>query len=74
MRRTLWIGASLVALSGCGGDPAAVGENSAGSIKTTAMGQVVATPTPTPTDDAGSTMNMADSTVDDSGDATGNAM
>ncbi len=51
MKRILVL-AGLIALAGCGSSPEAVGENSADSIKTTAVGNVVATipsPTPTPT-------------------------
>lgn len=54
VRRTILAGASLMALAACGGNSEAVGENSPGSIKTTAMGNVVATipsRTPTPTAD-----------------------
>jgi len=55
MKRVLLVGAILTGLSGCGGSPAAVGQNSADSITTTAVGNVVATvpsPTPTPTENA----------------------
>ena len=55
MKRVLLVGAILAALSGCGGSPAAVGQNSADSITTTAVGNVVATvpsPTPTPVENA----------------------
>ncbi|MEO5937825.1 MAG: hypothetical protein ABIQ43_02320 [Sphingomonas sp.] len=55
MKIWLMAGVTLVALSGCSGGSDAVGENSAGSIKTTAVGEVVAniaTPTPTPTTEA----------------------
>ncbi len=42
--------AGLIMLAGCGGSPQAVGENSADSIRTTAVGNVVSTiPSPTPT-------------------------
>jgi hypothetical protein len=52
MRRTIWAGTSLLVLAACSGGSDAVGENSAGSIRTTAVGNVVATipsPTPSPT-------------------------
>jgi hypothetical protein len=52
MRRTILAGTSLLVLAACSGGSDAVGENSAGSIKTTAVGNVVATipsPTPSPT-------------------------
>jgi len=55
MKRVLLVGAILTGLSGCGGSPAAVGQNSADSITTTAVGNVVAkvpSPTPTPTENA----------------------
>jgi len=57
MKRVLLVGVILTMLSGCGGSPAAVGQNSADSITTTAVGNVVATvpsptPTPTPTENA----------------------
>jgi ABC-type glycerol-3-phosphate transport system substrate-binding protein len=49
MRRTILAGTSLLVLAACSGGSDAVGENSAGSIKTTAVGNVVATiPSPTP--------------------------
>ena len=54
MRRMVWAGASLMALAACSGSSDPVGENSAGSIRTTAVGKVVAaipSPTPTPTPD-----------------------
>ena len=77
MRRTVLAGASLMVLGACSGASDAVGENSAGSIKTTAVGNVVATipsPTPTPTADA---MNAADAVAGnaaDVADSMGNAM
>lgn len=78
MRRTIWAAASLLMLAGCsGGGADAVGENSAGSIKTTAVGEVVAniaTPTPTPTVEAEAVTNAADATSDDGADVAGNAM
>lgn len=50
MKRVLLTGAIMAALSGCGGSQTAVGQNSADSITTTAVGNVVATvPSPTPT-------------------------
>lgn len=50
MRRMVWAGAGLLALAACSGSADPVGENSAGSIKTTAVGNVVAAiPSPTPT-------------------------
>ena len=55
MKRMLLVGVILTMLSGCGGSPTAVGQNSADSITTTAVGNVVATvpsPTPTPTENA----------------------
>lgn len=57
MRRTILAVASLILLAACGRGSDPVGENSAGSIKTTAVGNVVAaipspTPTPTPTFDS----------------------
>jgi uncharacterized membrane protein len=55
MKRVLLVGVILTMLAGCGGSPTAVGHNSADSITTTAVGNVVATvpsPTPTPTENA----------------------
>jgi len=55
MKRVLLVGVILTMLSGCSGSPTAVGQNSADSITTTAVGNVVATvpsPTPTPTENA----------------------
>jgi hypothetical protein len=55
MKRVLVMGVILAVLSGCGGSPTAVGQNSADSITTTAVGNVVAavpSPTPTPTENA----------------------
>ena len=76
MRRTVLIGAGLLMLSGCGGDADAVGENSAGSVKTTAVGRVIATPSPTATamSEADSAMNAADAVANDAGEMAGNAM
>ncbi|QDZ07989.1 hypothetical protein FPZ24_11255 [Sphingomonas panacisoli] len=71
MKTWLIAGIGLMALSGCsGGSSDAVGENSAGSIKTTAVGEVVATPSPTatPTADAGMTSNDTDATADTASD------
>ena len=79
MRRTIWAMASLTMLAACGGSAAPVGENSAGSIKTTAVGEVVAniaTPTPTPAPTA-EVANAAAAVADDSpdaADAAANAM
>ena len=55
MKRLLGVG--LAVLAGCSGGSGPVGENSADSITTTAVGNVVAaqptpTPTPTPTETA----------------------
>jgi len=58
MKRVLLVGVILTMLAGCGGSPTAVGQNSADSITTTAVGNVVATvpsPTPTPTENAAAT-------------------
>jgi hypothetical protein len=55
MKRMVLVGAVLIVLAGCGGSPAPVGENSADSITTTAVGNVVAavpSPTPTPSETA----------------------
>lgn len=79
MKVWLIAGVALMVLSGCGGTPEAVGENSAGSIKTTAVGEVVvnaaaATPTPTPTPTAeatDATSNAIDAAGDDAGSASG---
>ena len=73
MRRTVWAMASLMVLAACGGSPDAVGENSSGSIKTTAVGEVVATPSPTATPTAESnatTSNDTAAAADASTDAT----
>ncbi|MES2097758.1 MAG: hypothetical protein V4459_13455 [Pseudomonadota bacterium] len=70
MKRLSAVGA-LVLLSGCG-SPSAVGANSADSVTTTAVGNVVATiPSPTPTPDA-ATGNGADAPTNDAG-STSNA-
>jgi len=59
MKRMLLVGA-ILAVSGCGGSPAAVGQNSADSITTTAVGNVVAAvPSPTPTPSSTPTENAA---------------
>jgi hypothetical protein len=53
MKRVLLVSVILTVLAGCGGSPAPVGQNSADSITTTAVGNVVASvpsPTPTPTE------------------------
>ena len=56
MKRLLGVGLAMLAvLAGCSGTSGPVGENSADSITTTAVGKVVAaqpTPTPTPTETA----------------------
>jgi hypothetical protein len=55
MKRVLLVSVILTVLAGCGGSPAPVGQNSADSITTTAVGNVVASvpsPTPTPTENA----------------------
>ncbi|MBN8814215.1 MAG: hypothetical protein J0J06_02070 [Sphingomonas sp.] len=79
MRRTVWASAGLLVLAGCGGGADAVGENSTGSVKTTAVGEVVAniatpTPTPTPTVEATDTAsNAADAATDAVDAATGDS-
>ena len=75
MRRTVLAGASLMVLAACSGSSNAVGENSAGSIRTTAVGNVVGTipsptPTPTPTFDS-SSIDSAANAADEMG---GNSM
>jgi len=58
-------------LAACGASSDPVGENSAGSIKTTAMGNVVAaipSPTPTPTADAAAMSNDVAPSLDAMGD------
>jgi hypothetical protein len=68
MKRVLLVGAVLAVLAGCGGSPTAVGQNSADSITTTAVGNVVATvpsPTPTPTENAAAAAPANESTPDD---------
>lgn len=62
MLRTIMASVALMAMSACG-SPGAVGENSAGSIKTTAVGSVVDTiPSATPTASTNDTVtvNLAD--------------
>lgn len=64
--------AGLLALVGCGKHAEPVGENSAGSVKTTAIGTIVGTvPTPTPTPSgaaAGNAAAAADAAVTATGD------
>lgn len=70
MRRTILAGASLMMLAACSGSSDPVGENSAGSIKTTAVGNVVATiPSPTPTPAA-----TVDPAVDNAAGASSDTM
>ncbi|WP_157082852.1 hypothetical protein [Sphingomonas asaccharolytica] len=76
MKRVLLVGVILAMLAGCGGSPTAVGQNSADSITTTAVGNVVATvpsPTPTPTENAAAAVpdNVA---VPDDGTASNDTM
>ncbi len=69
MKRVLLVGVILTVLAGCGGSPAAVGQNSADSITTTAVGNVVATvpsPTPTPVENAAAAAPDNVATPDDS--------
>ena len=70
MKRVLLVGVILTGLAGCGGSPTAVGQNSADSITTTAVGNVVATvpsPTPTPVENAAAAAAPAnEATPDDS--------
>lgn len=80
MKTWLMASVALMALSGCSGSSDAVGENSAGSIKTTAVGEVVAniaTPTPTPTADttdaASNATDAAEDAASDAADAVDNA-
>ena len=79
MKTWLMTGIALVALSGCSSSSDPVGENSAGSIKTTAVGEVVAniaTPTPTPTaenNDAGAMSNDTAAAADAVAEAADNA-
>ena len=70
MKRVLLAGAGLIMLAGCGGSQSAVGENSADSITTTAVGNVVATqpsPTPTPAENAAAAVPDNGAMSDDSG-------
>ncbi len=73
MRRMIGIGASVLMLGGCGSGSEPVGENSAGSVKTTAVGEVVinsAVPAPSPVT-AGGDAPMSNDTSQASGmDAT----
>ena len=65
MKRVLLVGASMIALAGCGGSPCAVGQNSADSITTTAVGNVVATqPSPTATENAAAPDDMNAMSID----------
>ncbi len=67
MMRLLVVSAGLVALAGCGGSPGPVGENSADSITTTAVGNVVATaPSPTPAYNAAASVADNGAMTDDS--------
>ena len=69
MKRVLLVGAVLTVLAGCGGSPTAVGQNSADSITTTAVGNVVATgptATPTPVENAAAAAPANGATPDDS--------
>ncbi|HEX7850764.1 MAG TPA: hypothetical protein VF485_13625 [Sphingomonas sp.] len=79
MKRVLLVGVILAGLAGCGGSPAPVGQNSADSITTTAVGNVVATvptATPTPVENAAAAAPDNAATPDDSAvtnDASANA-
>lgn len=77
MKTWLMAGVALMALSACSGSSDPVGENSAGSIKTTAVGEVVAniaTPTPTPTAEAtDAAANSTDAAADAADTAVDNA-
>lgn len=75
--KILLAGASLLALAGCGSGSSAVGENSADSIRTTAVGNVVgAIPSPTPAADSSAMSSniAADSGAMSNDAATANAM
>ena len=70
MRAIVGAAAGLLALAGCGKSAEPVGENSAGSVKTTAIGTIVGTvPTPTPTPSGAAAGNAA--AVDDADTAAG---
>ncbi|THD37735.1 MAG: hypothetical protein E7773_01770 [Sphingomonas sp.] len=74
MRRITVAMIGLAMLAACSRDADPVGENSADSIKTTAVGNVVATipsPTPTPTAEA---MNDAEASAGNVIDSMSNAM
>ena len=76
MKRVLLVGAILVALAGCGGSATPVGQNSADSITTTAVGNVVATvpsPTPTPVENAAAAATPDNEATPDDGAATNDA-
>lgn len=74
MRATIWAMGLAVLVAGCGKSSEPVGENSAGSVRTTAVGEIVGTvpgPTPTPAidttaadDPAGAENAMLDNLVD----------
>jgi hypothetical protein len=69
MKRMLLVGVILTGLAGCGSSPTAVGQNSADSITTTAIGNVVATvptATPTPVENAAAAAPDNAATPDDS--------
>jgi hypothetical protein len=71
MKRVLLVSVILTVLAGCGGSPAPVGQNSADSITTTAVGNVVAsvpspTPTPTPTENVAAAVTDNVAVPDDS--------
>jgi hypothetical protein len=69
MKRVLLVSVILTVLAGCGGSPAPVGQNSADSITTTAVGNVVASvpsPTPTPTENAAAAVTDNVAVPDDS--------
>ena len=75
MKRLSAVGA-LVLLSGCG-NPSAVGANSADSVTTTAVGNVVATipsPTPTPEQNAAADTSLSTPSNDTNSVLPSNAM